>query len=88
MIKRGLSVETGAKLTACLDLAADALVLLDGGWHILYANPALALLLLVHDPGGRQRQPAQPLNAGSGPESLPGTCLRSGRHDSLLPRLR
>ena len=36
--------ETEARLTACLDRAADALALVDAGWQILYANPALARL--------------------------------------------
>ena len=39
-----MSAATEAKLTACLDRAADALVLLGGGWQIVYANPALARL--------------------------------------------
>ena len=43
--------ETEARLTACLDRAADALALIDARWHILYANPALAVL--AGRPGAR-----------------------------------
>ncbi len=40
----GLSAATEATLTAYLDRSADALVLLDPSWRVVYANQALAAL--------------------------------------------